>query len=307
MKNILKYLLLILFVGAINLQNVYSQFDRDWWNSLSPSWKKIIQNQELKGRNVDPTDEQLNRILKIKQIDCSNNKDIDGLQPLAKLELLEVIRCNNTPSLKGLEGIETLKNIKEIDCSDNDNINSLIPLSNFNNLEKLSCGNTMVKDLKPLGGLIKLRILDLHFCTISELIFISTLTNLEKLDISRNQSLFILTGIEKLNKLIDLNCSETRINDISPIGTCINLETLDCSKTQIQTLRAVQYLKKMKELNCSETAIKGSSLDYLYSMSSLEMFRCKSNDISQEEKDGFEATFKKKYPNSTILITTRKK
>jgi len=295
------FAIVVLLIQQTNAQT--PQADRDWWNGLGPAWKKILQNQELKGKNVDPTPEQLNRIVKIKQIDCSNNNEVESLKALAKLELLEVIRCNNSPGIKSLEGIESLKNLKEIDCSDNDNINSLIPLQGLTNLEKINCGNTMIKDLKPLSNLTKLRILDAHFSTVSELIFISSLTNLEKLDVSKNQSLFSLQGIEKLSKLTDLNCAETKVIDLIPLATCGNMEILDISGTPVNTLRSLQNLRKIRELNFSDTRIRGSSLDYLYSMASMEMLRGKNIDVTAPEKEVFEGNFKKKSPNCTILIS----
>lgn len=279
--------------------------DREWWNGLSSAWKKIIQDQELKGKNVDPTDEQLNRIMKITQIDCSNNPNVESLKPLGKLDLLETVRCSNCPKITGLEGLENLINLRELNCSDNDNINSLMPISGLINLEKLYCGNTMIKDLKPLSNMTKIRVLDVHLSTVSALIFIGTLKNLEKLDVSGNLSLFNLTGIEKMPRLVELNCSNTRINDIVPVANITTLELLDCSQTGIQSLRPIQNLRALKEVNASDTKIKGTSLDYLLKSANLEMVRCKNNDITKEEKETFEAIFKKSYPNCTFLISTK--
>jgi len=301
-----KILLCFVFVYALSIAKTNAQSsDREWWNSLSPGWKKIMQEQELKGKDVDPTDEQLNRIIKIKQIDCSNNKDVESLKPLSRLDLLEVVRCVNCPKIGGLEGLENLINLKELNCSDNDNINSLMPIAGLTNLEKLYCGNTMVKDLKPLVNITKLRVLDVHLSTVSELIFIGTLKNLEKLDVSGNLSLFSLAGIEKMPRLAELNCSNTRINDIIPVANILTLELFDCSKTGVQSLRPMQNLRALKEVNVSDTKIKGTSLDYLLKSANLEMVRCKNNEITQEEKDTFESIFKKSYPNCTFLISTK--
>jgi Leucine-rich repeat (LRR) protein len=276
----LKILLCFFLVSSLSIVKTEAQSsDRDWWNGLTPAWKKVFQDQELKGKDVDPTDEQLNRIVKVKQIDCSNNKDVESLKPLAKLDLLEIVRCTNCTNIHGLEGLENLVNIKELSCSDNDNINSLMPISGLTNLEKLYCGNTMVKDLKPLANLVKLRVLDVHKSTVSELIFIGTLRNLEKLDVSGNLSLFSLNGM--------------------------TLELLDCSHTGVESLRPLQNLRAMKEVDVSETNIKGTSLDYLLKSANLEMVRCKNNDITKEDKDTFESIFKKNYPNCTFLISTK--
>jgi internalin A len=306
MKSITKILSFVILLCFVNAQLANSQSNRDWWNSLTPGWKKVFQKQELKGKNIDPSDEQLDRIVKITQIDCSNNIDILDLKPLGRLDLLEEIRCSKS-GIKSLEGLESLKNLRVLDCSDNDNINSLIPLEGITSLEKLFCGNTMVKDLKPLRQIVNLKVLDVHFATVSELLFIGALVNLEKLDISQNQSLFNLKGAEKLINLTELKCNDTKVNDLQPLSVLTKLELLDCSNTPVLTLKPLQVLKNLKDLNCSDTNIKGASLDYLLGMLYMERFRCMNNDISQQDKEQFESTYKKKNGSCTIVITVAKK
>jgi Leucine-rich repeat (LRR) protein len=304
MKKSVKILGLLLFLSAVLTNNAYSQGDREWWDALSPAWKKVFQAQELKGKDIVPNDEQLDRIVKITHIDCSFNEEIEDLKPLSKLIFLEEIRCNDSKIIS-LEGIESLQNLKVLDCSNNDNINSLAPLSEIVSLEELNCGNTMVKNLTPLKKLVNLRVLDVHYSTVNKLVVISDLKSLQVLDVSQNQPLFYLDGVEGLVNLAELNCSETRVSDLSPVQNLKYLEILNLSNTSVETLRPLQDVKTLKELDFSNTNITGVSLDYLYSHLSLTMLRGREIDITEKNSESFESYYLKKNPNCTIILTPK--
>jgi len=295
--------MLVLLV-VITSANLFSQTDREWWTALSSGWKKVFQAQELKGKDITPNDEQLERIVKITYLDCSYNTDIEDLKPLAKLILLEELRCNNT-KIKGLEGLEKLQNLKVLDCSNNDNINSLTPISEVTSLRELKCGNTMIKNLAPLKNLKNLKVLDVHYSTVNKLIVISELKNLEKLDVSQNLPLFDIIGVEGLTNLLEFNCSETRVNDLTPLQNLKFLEVLNVSNTTVGTLRPLQNVKTLKELDFSNTSVTSVSLDYLYTHISLTMLRGRETNTTEKDVTSFQSIYSKKNPNCTIIITPK--
>lgn len=309
MKNIL--VLSILFVSFLGLhaQNEYENMsNREWWNALSPSWKTIIQKQYLKGKQIDPTDEQLTSILTVKQIDCIDEKGIKSLKPLVKFPNLEILDCSNT-GIESLEGVQSLPALKELYCSDNDNINSLKPLENLLQLERLHCGNTMVKDLRPLQNHVNLKVLDLHYCVVSDLIFLSKLRSLEVLNVSKNASLFKLDGIEELKNLAVLNIANTKISTLDPIKDLPNIQMLNISGTQIKSLRSIStkgYRDHLKKLSFSDTKITGRSLDYLVNHYSMEQVRAKGNMICPTDIEEFLKAHALVNPNSKVLITPSK-
>lgn len=304
MKRVIFILNFVIIAFLLNINSSFSQTDRDWWDALSPAWKKVFQAQELKGKDITPNDEQLDRIVKITHLDCSFNEEITDLKPLSKLIFLEEIRCNDT-KIASLEGIENLTNLKVIDCSNNDNISSLAPVSSLILLEELYCGNTMVKNLTPLKNLVNLLVLDVHYSTVNKLVVISELKSLRKLDVSENQPLFYLDGVEGLVNLAELDCSETRISDLKPLQNLKYLEILDLSKTSVETLRPLQDVRTLKELDFSDNNISGVSLDYLYSHLSLTMLRGREIDITEKEADSFEEFYLKRNPNCTIILTPK--
>lgn len=301
MKTVLKYFFTAIFLLSIFNTASAQSTNREWWESLSPAWKKVIQKQHFKGKNINPTDEQLNEIGKMVFLDIEDNKEIKSLKPAVALQLLEVIKASNS-GIESLEGIDGLINLKEIDCSDNDNINSVIPLSNLNNLEEINCGNTMVKSLVPLRNLEKLYKLDAHYTTIVDLRILKDLKNLSDLNVSENVSLYSLDGVNYMYELRVLNCSKTNVDNLSPLSKLNFLNSLDCSDTKVESLRPIQLLKTLQDIDCSNTKIKAKSLDYLLGHSILTMLRAKGIEITDAEVKEFERILQKRNPDATIII-----
>ncbi|MCF6185001.1 MAG: hypothetical protein L3J56_10365 [Bacteroidales bacterium] len=92
MKQFYKIITAVFFSFLFMLNAAAQSTDRDWWNSLSPAWKKVIQKQHFKGKDVTPTDEQLQEIGKMVFLDVENNKEIKSLAPAEALQLLEIIK-----------------------------------------------------------------------------------------------------------------------------------------------------------------------------------------------------------------------
>lgn len=288
--------------------NIFAQGGfRGWWNSLSPEWKKILSAQELKGKDIEPNDEQLARIVDITNVDCRGNKDITDLRALAGLPQLESVDCSNT-NIQSLKGIGRLTNLKYLDCSNNDNLGSLADLTELPELLELNCSNTMVKDLTPLENLKKLRKLDAHYCTVNKLAVVSKLPALEYLDVSQNQSLFSLTGLENHKQLITLNCSETPVSDLAPLQGLKALAYLNLSHTKVATLRPLQYVRTLREIDCSDTRITAQGLDFLYAHASLSMLRARNVDVTADEINDFINSYKSRNgTNCDIIMTAKKK
>ena len=302
----MKKLLTLTILSVILTTNLWAQESyRAWWNSLSPEWKKIFQEQELKGKDQDPTDEQLRQIVNIQNLSCAGHEEITDVRPLAGLPELRYFDCSGT-RISSLQGIAKAKSLKYLNCSDNDNLTSLKELADLTELEELNCGNTMVKDLAPLEKLVKLRKLDVHYCTVNRLLVISKLVKLEELDVSQNQSLFSLAGLEK-NNLSSLNCSETSISDLTPLQYAKMLAFLNISHTNVSTIRPLQHVKTLREIDCSDTKVTAAGLDYLYAHTSLTMLRARNININVKETKDFITSYKARNPGCDIIITSKGK
>jgi Leucine-rich repeat (LRR) protein len=282
--------------------NTFAQQDnREWWNSLSPAWKKVFRKLELKGKDIEPTDEQLNLMVLRENIECGGNQEIEDLVPLKRLTNLTTLDCSNT-NIKSLEGIQFLTGLRELDCSNNDNINSLMQIAGLVNLESVNCGNTMVKSLAPLTYLKKLRRLDAHYCTVNSLGQVGDLKSLTYLNLSDNEGLFSLEGVQKLTQLAEFDCSNTNISDLKPLENMKALEVLNISKTRVTTLRPLQGVRTITHLDCSSTKISAASFDYLTSHTRLKFLRGRVLNVEQKDLDAFSSSFTKRFPECDVIL-----
>ena len=141
----MKKLLTLTILSVILSTNLWAQESyRAWWNSLSPEWKKIFQEQELKGKDQDPTDEQLRQIVNIQNLSCAGHEEITDVRPLAGLPELRYFDCSGT-RITSLQGIAKAKSLKYLNCSDNDNLTSLAELPNSPNLKNSTAATRWLK------------------------------------------------------------------------------------------------------------------------------------------------------------------
>ena len=91
MMEKLQVKLLFLIIALFAMEPVLNAqtSNRAWWTNLSPAWKQVFYKEQFKGKEIEPNDEVLERVVKMKRINCSNNSEIKNLKPLAKLVLLE--------------------------------------------------------------------------------------------------------------------------------------------------------------------------------------------------------------------------
>ena len=162
---------------------------KQWWRNLDLTWKRIFKlSIDI---NHNPTDAELDQILKLESIDCSNSY-ILSLEPLEKLKGLRKLNCSKT-KIRTLDKIQNLILIDELDCS-NTNISSLEPIRDFKNLWSLNCSKTNIKSLKGIETLYQLAYLN---CSDTEINDLAPLNSLEQLTF--------------------VNCDNTQVNNLDLI------------------------------------------------------------------------------------------
>src|SRR5690606_15752361 len=102
-----------------------------WWNKLPKDWQRILSNTARIG--IQPRKEELARVTNLDSISFSNDRSIITLEPLRRLEKLEVILANNT-AIDDLSPLEEHRSVRYLDISDTD-VADLAPLANFSQLE----------------------------------------------------------------------------------------------------------------------------------------------------------------------------
>jgi hypothetical protein len=105
-------------------------------------------------------------------------------------------------------------------------LTDLRPLSGLVNLRLLNVSFTRVGDLSPLASLIGLQQLLVRGCPITDVRPLASLTNLRYLDINR-----------------------TKVSDLAPLVALTNLETLEMGVTPVTDLSPIKLLRKLQRVD----------------------------------------------------------
>ena len=199
---------------------------------------------------------------------------------------------------------EEMKRLRELNVRQDRDIKDLTGLQFATNLVELYLGwyngeGNQVKDLSPIAGLIKLRVLFLHHNPISDISPVRGLTNLTELmlhdtlisDISPVRGLTNLTRLHfhgtevtdlspivGLVNLENLAFAHKGLSDLSPLAGLINLEYVFSWENSITDLSPLAGLKKLKEINFCGGDI--SDLTPLAGLTGLEALYLINNGIS---------------------------
>ena len=155
---------------------------RQWWRALDITWQRIF--KLTLDINHTPTDAELQDIVELRAVDCSN-KRIISLEPLQRLKDLQRLDANNT-RLNRLDRISGLVKLVELNISRTD-IKSLEPLKQLTRLWSLNCAGCPVTSLNGLQKLTELGYLDLTGTVITSLEPISHLPQLKNVAASGSQ------------------------------------------------------------------------------------------------------------------------
>ncbi|RKZ52033.1 MAG: hypothetical protein DRR08_28715, partial [Candidatus Parabeggiatoa sp. nov. 2] len=207
---------------------------RKWWNQLDDNWKKVFKRKiSIDG---EPTDSDLEKIVNLHYLDCSENQ-ISDLEPLhANHKKLQTLYCENN-QISDLEPLRAMTNLQTLNCSSNE-ISDLEPLRAVTNLQTLNCSSNQISDLKPLHANKKLQVLDCRQNKISDLEPLRAFTNLQ-----------------------ELVCDENQISDLEPLRAVTNLQILNCEKNQISDLEPLHAVTKLQVLDCRQNKISDLELD----------------------------------------------
>ena len=140
--------------------------------------------------------------------------------------------------------------------SDTDRKDILATIANAPRLEKIELVHLGLRDLSPLTGLKRVKILYISDNDIAKLEFLRDWQNLQKLNARENQ-IEDLTPLENLLQLTDLSLSKNSVKLIDALMSLANLKSIDLSgNLNLTNLLAIQYLPNLTTLSLADTGIK---------------------------------------------------
>jgi len=152
------------------------------------------------------------------------NHSVD-ITPLSNLTNLKILHFNNNPHIQDLSPLASLKQLQVLGVSHN-SIKDIRFLKDLVNLEALYLAANQFKDVSPLQNLKKMRILSMtNNRQISDITHLSSLTNLQELNLYMNQ-ITDVTPLSSLQNLLVLNLQSNPIQDLSPLSSLTNLQAL---------------------------------------------------------------------------------
>jgi Leucine-rich repeat (LRR) protein len=177
---------------------------------------------------------------------------LDGLEALVHLKAIKHLSLHHVHS-------DQFQVLQEWQCLTfaqliKTNLDSLAGFDQLTNLEHLDLRGSPVSDLSPLAALPKLIALGAAETHIETLMPSARAQPLLELNVSgtRISNLHPLMGLG----LTRLDLSGCPITDIDPLASCLDLERVDLSNTEIASVRALHGLKRLRSLDITGTAVR---------------------------------------------------
>ena len=248
-----------------------------WWSSLTPDWQHVLSNTAH--MPLRPGKEELARATNLDSINVSNNRSITSLEPLRKLQKLEVIIANNS-GIDDVLPLQDHRDIRYLDISDTE-VQDLSPLSRFTRLKVLRADRSKIEKLDPLFALKELTELYvdrtvIHDITAREFLeknpdcllvyktihldrWWNNLTPEWKEVFRSKMSADTSASRENLHKLVEQSAfhfSEAHVADLSAFSEFVMLRELHFSATGITAIPPLDALLSLKSLHATHCPLQ---------------------------------------------------
>lgn len=132
----------------------------------------------------------------------------------------------------------------------------LSPLRQQDDFIQISLSNLVFRDLSFLGKMKNLEILALNNTNLKDedTVYLKGLSHLTTLDVHETE-ITTIEFVTSLPNLQNLNIKCCKVDDITPLKQLKNLRVINLAATQVNSLEALQGLLTLEELNISNTLV----------------------------------------------------
>lgn len=255
-----------------------SEMLKNWWSQLSYEWQQIFRIRLNLTDSVHLND--IRDMMALQELDLSNNRIIQNIQPLSRLTSLRTLDLSGTnitdlgpvrnltelthlnlarTPVTDISSLRYSDKIQDLDLS-NTQVSDLTVVEKMNHLHQLRLNGTPIRDLSVLSTLHELEVLDLSNAELSDLSPVASLAQLTELDVAGNpitdfHILSTLTGLQTVN------LDTTDIRDLTPLAALTNLAVLYINHTHVDSLSVLLKLPQLKRIYCDHTGVTRKTAD----------------------------------------------
>lgn len=142
-------------------------------------------------------------------------------------------------------------------------------------------GHKKIVSIAPLANLKKLKVLTMPNQAIKDLDVLSSLSNLESLDLENSGEIEDISALRDLTLLTHLNLANNKIFDLKPLSGLSQLKTLYLWKNQISDISSLSQLKELTELHIRNNGIR--DISPLGRLLKLDQVSLENNPINKSE------------------------
>ena len=253
---------------------------KNWWNELSYEWKAVFRKKLNLADSVGIS--EIKRVSTIRDLNLSNNKYVQNIEPLYQLTSLQVLNLSGTP-VNDITPIRNLTELTELDLS-NTKVVDLSPLRYAIKLEKLNISNTDVSSIQVLEKMLVLKNLAMEQTNVADFTSVGNLTSLQAANLKATK-ISDLSPFINLTQLTELNVSASRVQDLSPLKNLKQLTILNLDSTHVSNIQILSVLEGLKIISINHTAV--SDLSALKKLPALEKVYSDQTQVTKEAANAF--------------------
>lgn len=231
-----------------------------------------------------------------REIDISDNLDIENLSPLSEMDNLRSLDCAHTliDDLTPLRSLSRLQTLDITGCP----VESLAPLRYISALREIDAAFTSVSKVKVLANMRNLEILNLAQTHVDSLPDLKNQQHLRTLELN-GTPLQNIDSLASLSGLTNLNIAKCPVKDFVPLAKLTALQSLNLDSTLITDLHPLKALGSLTILQINGTRV--ADLMPLAKLPALRYIYCDNSGIDNKAA----AAFNKVNPQCQVIYNSQ--
>lgn len=254
----------------------------NWWSEMSFEWQNFFRKLTGKTDSIGLSD--IRQMSAITDIDLSNNKYIQNIEPLTRLTNLQKLNLSGT-AIADLNPVRNLTELVDLDVS-HSAVTDISVLKYASKVRRLNIESTGVADVSVVKKMPLLAFFDASNTKAGDFSGLVDMNSLAHVDAS-GTAIQSLIPFEGLDSIQTLDVSSTSVSDLKPIAGLMTLTELSIDSTQVIDLAPVSKLSNLSILSINYTKVP--ALESLKTLPKLQKVYCDHTPIRQEAADSFMA------------------